>query len=207
MPTPFFHWSSRQVSNILFQEIRSNFRSSDEAVIVYGLDFTDFTAIPRDFEAFMEPLEDNVYIVNMTKLRETEGKLVISIFQHSRVVYGNWYPTSESWGGYPLAFEGWMTEDMVKTPAIEVLFAVKEGGSYSVSLSFWANNTTSLQVQIDGNPPQVFNGTGEPDKEIVFTGRLKEGEHLLKVALLSRTPVNNKYLRARLNVLEVSKAP
>jgi len=36
-------------------------------------------------------------------------------------------------------------------------------------------------------------------------GFLDEGEHLLKVALLSRTAVDGKYLRARLNVLEVSK--
>jgi len=205
MPTPFFQWSSRQASNILFQEIRSNFQSFDDAVIIYGRAFTDLTAIPRDFEAFLEPLEDDLYIVNVTKLRETEGKLVIPVFQHSRVLYGNWYPSNKSLGDYPLVFECWMTGDIPKTPAVEVLFAVKEKGNYVISLSFWANETTSLQVQVDGNQPQVFNGTGEPDKKMVFTGLLDKGEHLLKVALLSRTTVNGKYLRARLNVLEVSK--
>jgi hypothetical protein len=204
MPTPFFHWSSRQASNILFKEIRSEFQSFDDVVIIYGLDFTDLTAIPRDFEMFLEPLDDDLYIVNMTKLRETEGKLVIPVFQHSRVVYGNWYPSNKSWGGYPLVFECWMTGNMIKTPAIEVLFAVKEKGDYSISLSYWANKTVSLQVQVDENPPQTLDGTGEPDRKIVFTGSLSEGEHLLRVALLGRTVID-KYLRARLNVLEVSR--
>ncbi|MEM3587016.1 MAG: hypothetical protein QXO71_06815 [Candidatus Jordarchaeaceae archaeon] len=207
MPTPFFYWSSRQVSNILFQEIRSDFQSFDEAVIVYGLDFTEFTALPKDLEMFMEPLEDGLYVVNMAKLRETEGKLIIPIFQHSRVVYGNWYPSNESWGSYPLVFECWMTGDIAIKPAIEVLFAVKEEGNYIISLSFWANETTSLQVQVDKNQLRIFNGTGEPWKEMVFTGFLDEGEHLLKVSLLSRVAVNGKILRARLNVLEVSKVP
>jgi hypothetical protein len=207
MPTPFFHWSSRQVSNILFQEIRSNFKSFDDAVIIYGLDFTDFTVIPRDFEAFMEPLEDNLYIVNTTKLCETEGKLVIPIFQHSRVLYGNWYPSNRSWEAYPLVLECWMTGDIPKTPAIEVLFAVKDEGNYVISLSFWGNETTSLQVQVDDHQPRTFNATGEPEREVMFMGFLDEGEHLLKVALLSKTAVNDKYLHARLNVLEVSKAP
>jgi hypothetical protein len=204
MPTPFFHWSSRQASNILFKEIRSEFQSFDDVVIIYGLDFTDLTAIPRDFEMFLEPLDDDLYIVNMTKLRETEGKLVIPVFQHSRVVYGNWYPSNKSWGGYPLVFECWMTGNMIKTPAIEVLFAVKEKGNYVISLSFWGNETTSLQVQVDDHQPRMFNATGKPEKEVVFMGFLNEGEHLLRVALLGRT-VNDKYLRARLNVLEVSR--
>jgi hypothetical protein len=205
MPTPFFYWSSRQVSNILFQEIRSNFQYFDEAVIVYGLDFTDFTTIPKVFKAFMEPLEDNLYIVNMTKFRETEGKLVIPVFQYSRVLYGNWYPSNKSWGDYPLVFECWMTGEIPKTPAVEVLFAVKDEGNYVISLSFCGNETTSLQVQVDDHQPRMFNATGKPEKEVVFMGFLDEGEHLLKVALLSRTAVDGKYLRARLNVLEVSK--
>jgi hypothetical protein len=205
MPTPFFQWSSRQASNILFQEIRSNFQSFDDAVIIYGRAFTDLTAIPRDFEAFLEPLEDDLYIVNMTKLRETEGILVIPVFRYSRVLYGNWYP-SKSLGNYPSVLECWMTGDIPKTPAIEVLFAVKEKGNYVISLSFWANKTTSLHVQVDENPLQIFNGTGEPDKKTVFTGFLDEGEHLLKVTLSSRTLAKDKYLRARLNVLEVLKA-
>jgi hypothetical protein len=205
MPTPFFHWSSRQVSNILFQEIRSNFQSFDEAVIIYGLDFTDFTVIPRDFEAFLEPLEDDLYIVNMTKFRETEGILVIPVFRHSRVLYGNWYPSNKSLGDYPFVLECWMTGDIPKTPAVEVLFAVKEKGNYVISLSFWGNETTSLQVQVDDHQPRMFNATGKPEKEVVFMGFLDEREHLLKVALLSRTAVDGEYLRARLNVLEVSK--
>jgi hypothetical protein len=85
-----------------------------------------------------------------------------------------------------------------------VLFAVKEKGNYVISLSFWGNETTSLQVQVDDHQPRMFNATGKPEKEVVFMGFLNEGEHLLRVALLGRT-VNDKYLRARLNVLEVSR--
>lgn len=209
MPTPFFHWSSRQASNILFEDICSNFQSLEDAIIIYGLDFTDLKGIPDEFEAFMEPLKNDLYIINMTKLRETEGKLVIPIFQHSRVIYGNWYPSSEGWGGYSLVYECWMTGRVAQTPAIEVLFAVKEEGNYIISLSFWANKTTSLQVQVDGNQPQIFDGTENQEKVIVFSNFLEKGEHLLRVALLSKEPsgtsVDDKYLRARLNVLEVSK--
>ncbi|MEM3769598.1 MAG: hypothetical protein QXG76_00235 [Candidatus Bathyarchaeia archaeon] len=210
MPTPFFYWSSRQTSNMLFQEICANFQSHDDAVVVYGLEFTDLVAIPRDFEAFMEPLgEDNLYIVNVTKLRETEGKLIIPIFQHSRVVYGNWYPSNKSWGDYPLVLECWMTGNIAQTPAIEVLFAIKEKGNYVVYLSYWANETTSLKVQVDENQSQIFNGTGNPEKVIVLNSVLDEGEHLLKVALLSRElsriTSGDKYLRARLDILEVYK--
>lgn len=209
MPTPFFYWSSKQASNILFEDICSNFQSLEDAIIIYGLDFTDLKGIPDDFEAFMEPLKNDLYIINMTKLRETEGKLVIPIFQHSRVIYGNWYPSSEGWGGYSLVYECWMTGRVAQTPAIEVLFAVKEEGNYIISLSFWANKTTSLQVQVDGNQPQIFDGTENQEKVIVFSNFLEKGEHLLRVALLSKEPsgtsVDDKYLRARLNVLEVSK--
>lgn len=209
MPTPFFHWSSKQASNILFEDICSNFQSLEDAIIIYGLDFTDLKGIPDEFEAFMEPLKNDLYIINMTKLRETEGKLVIPIFQHSRVIYGNWYPSSEGWGGYSLVYECWMTGRVAQTPAIEVLFAVKEEGNYIISLSFWANKTTSLQVQVDGNQPQIFDGTENQEKVIVFSNFLEKGEHLLRVALLSKEPsgtsVDDKYLRARLNVLEVSK--
>jgi hypothetical protein len=208
MPTPFFYWSSRQASNILFQEICSNFQSLNEAVVIYGLDFTEFTVLPEDYKEFMEYLRDDLYVVNLTKLYKTPWKLVIPVFQHSKVIYGNWRLSDKSWEGeYQFVYECWMIGNIPQPPAIEVLFAVKEEGSYSVSLSFWADDTTSLQVQVDGSQPQVFNGTRELDKEIVFTGFLYEGEHLLKVALSSPTLVNDNYLHARLNFLEVSKAP
>lgn len=204
IPTPFFYWSSRQASNILFQKICSDLRSFDDAVVVYGRLFTDFPDIPRGFKVFLEQLEDDLYVVNVTKLRETEGVSVIPVLQYSKVIYGNWYASNKSFGDYPLTFECWMTGEIPKAPAIEVLFAVKDEGKYIISLSFWGNETTSLRVQVDDNQPLMFNATGKPEKEIVFTGFLGKGEHLLKIALLCRNAIN-KYLRARLNVLEISR--
>lgn len=202
MPTPFFHWSSRQASNILFQEIRSNFQSLDEAIIVYGLDFTNFTVLPKNFEAFMEPLDENLYMVNITKLRETSGKFIIPVFQHSRVVSGVWRVSYANWSDSQFVNECCIGS-ISQLPSTEVLFAVNLSGNYTVNLKYCANAKISFYIQIDNGEANVFGDVDGLGKIMVYNGSLSEGEHLLRISL--KPVVQNVNLYACLDVLEIQR--
>ncbi|MEM3565498.1 MAG: hypothetical protein QXK18_01305 [Candidatus Bathyarchaeia archaeon] len=202
MPTPFFHWSSRQASNILFQEIRSNFQSLDEAIIIYGLDFTDFPVLPRNFEAFMEPLDENLYMVNITKLRETSGKFILPVFQHSRVVSGVWWVSSADWSDYQFVSKCYIGS-ISQLSSMEVLFAVNLSGNYTVNLKYYADVKMSFYIQVDNSEENIFGDVGGLGKITVYNGFLSEGEHLLKISL--KPVFQNVNVHAYLDVLEIQR--
>lgn len=204
MPTPFFHWSSRQASNILFQEICSNFQSLDEAIIIYGLDFANFTVLPKNFEAFMEPLDEDLYMVNITKLRETSGKFIIPVFQHSRVVSGVWRVSSAGWSDYQFVKECWIG-GASQLPSIEVLFAVNLSGNYTVDLRYYADAKISFYIQVDNSEVNIFGDVDGLGKIMVHNGFLSEGEHLLRISL--KPAVQNINLYVYLDVLEIQRIP